>query len=129
MPVYFSHNGNPEVWEKKPDGYYTPKEWETIHSAKSEPNLDDLLIAYVAAIQTRLDEFARTRGYDGILNAATYANSTIPKYQVEGEYAMVARDATWLKANEIMNGMVSDSQSIPTIDEVMAELPILAWPE
>lgn len=28
MPVFYSPSGNPEIWENKPDGYCTPKEWE-----------------------------------------------------------------------------------------------------
>ena len=28
MPVFYSPEGNPEVWEQKPDGYFTPEEWD-----------------------------------------------------------------------------------------------------
>lgn len=31
MPTFFSPKGNPEVWATKPDGYYTPEEWATLH--------------------------------------------------------------------------------------------------
>lgn len=27
MATFFSPNGNPEVWENKPDGYFTEAEW------------------------------------------------------------------------------------------------------
>ena len=29
--TYYSPDGNPEVWDKKPDGYYTPEEWAELH--------------------------------------------------------------------------------------------------
>lgn len=31
MPVFYSPEGNPEVWAQKPDGYLTPEEWDAAH--------------------------------------------------------------------------------------------------
>ena len=31
MPKYYSPDGNIEVWENKPQGYYTIEEWEEMH--------------------------------------------------------------------------------------------------
>ena len=31
MPDYYSPNGNFEVWEEKPDRYFTPDEWAELH--------------------------------------------------------------------------------------------------
>ena len=31
MPVFYSPEGNPEVWEQKPDGYFTSEEWAAAH--------------------------------------------------------------------------------------------------
>jgi hypothetical protein len=31
MGKYYSPNGNFEVWETKPDGYYTEDEWKELH--------------------------------------------------------------------------------------------------
>jgi hypothetical protein len=47
-----------------------------------------------ASTQSRLDTFANTRNYDGILSACTYASSSIPKFANEGQYCVDARDAT-----------------------------------
>ena len=33
MPVFYSPEGNPEVWAQKPDGYFTPEEWDVAHPA------------------------------------------------------------------------------------------------
>jgi hypothetical protein len=29
--TYYSPDGNPEVWDTKPDGYFTPEEWAELH--------------------------------------------------------------------------------------------------
>lgn len=31
MAKYYSPEGNPEVWDKKPQGYYTVEEWQELH--------------------------------------------------------------------------------------------------
>lgn len=31
MAKYYNPNGNIEVWDKKPQGYYTVEEWEDLH--------------------------------------------------------------------------------------------------
>jgi len=41
MPTYFSPTGNPEVWDEKPEGYYTPEEWSELHPAP-EPTLEEV---------------------------------------------------------------------------------------
>ena len=89
---------------------------------------DRLIAEYTGAVQKHLDVFARTRGYDGILSAATYATSTVPKFAAEGQYAVEARDATWAKCYEVLAAVEAGSSPMPTLDELLAELPVLTWP-
>lgn len=89
---------------------------------------DRLKAEYTAAVQKHLDDFARTRGYDNILSACTYATSTVPKFAAEGQYAVEARDATWAKCYEVLAEVEAGSRPMPTLDELLAELPVLEWP-
>ena len=41
MPVFYSPEGNPEIWAQKPDGYLTPDEWNKAHPAP-EPEPEPL---------------------------------------------------------------------------------------
>ncbi len=82
----------------------------------------------MAAIQDRLDTFARSRGYDNILSAASYATSTNVTYQIEGQYAVQARDDTWAAAYAVLAEVMAGQRPMPAFDEVLAELPPLAWP-
>jgi hypothetical protein len=34
---YYSPSGNLEVWDTKPDGYYTEEEWAELHPAPEPP--------------------------------------------------------------------------------------------
>lgn len=106
----------------------TPEEIDIIINGKP-PTPEELLAAFTAAIQEHLDDFARTRNYDGILSAATYATSTVPKFALEGQYAVEARDAAWAAAYRILAEVETGERPMSAVEEVMAELPTLAWPE
>lgn len=92
------------------------------------PTAEQIIAQYTARVQQHLDDFARTRGYDGILSACTYATSTVPKFATEGQYAVEARDATWAKCYEVLAAVESGSRPMPTLEELLAELPVLTWP-
>jgi len=47
----------------------------------------------------------------------------------EGQFMVEARDATWATGYEILNAVLSGQRPMPSIEEVIAELPPLAWPE
>ena len=97
-------------------------------SAPPPPTTEQIIAGFTYAIQQRLDDFAKTRGYDNILSAATYATSTVAKFATEGQYAVDARDATWAKCYEILAVVEAGTRPVPTLDELLAELPALTWP-
>lgn len=92
------------------------------------PTAEQIVAQYTAAVQKHLDDFARTRGYDDIMSAATYATSTNPKFAAEGQYCVEARDATWAKCYEVLAAVEAGSRPVPTLDELLADLPVLTWP-
>lgn len=83
----------------------------------------------VAATQARLDDFARTRNYDGILSAATYAFSAVPRFQAEGQYAVDARDSTWDALYTILAEVLAGTRPAPaSFADIEPDLPVLEWP-
>lgn len=92
------------------------------------PTPEQIVAQYTAAVQKHLDDFARTLGYDGIMSACTYATSTVPKFKAEGQYAVEARDATWVKCYEVLAAVEAGSRPMPTLEELLTELPVLTWP-
>lgn len=79
--------------------------------------------------QSRLDMFARTKGYDGIVSCCTYATSSNLQFKTEADYCVTARDATWTTIHEIFAEADSGVRP-PLVDfaEIESELPSLAWP-
>jgi hypothetical protein len=83
----------------------------------------------VIVTQQRLDDFAKTRNYDGVLSLCTYASSPNAKFQAEGQYGVEARDATWSKLLEILAEVEANTRPMPTgYAEIEPELPPLVWP-
>ena len=81
------------------------------------------------ATQQRLDAFAQTRNYDGILSACTYATSTIPKFQQEGQYCVLMRDQTWAALYSIWDDVLAGNRLVPSsYSDIESELPTLQWP-
>ena len=93
------------------------------------PTVEELQAMYTVAIQKRLDDWAKTRNYDSILSACTYATSANPRFSAEGQRAVENRDATWDTGYAIVDDVLSGKRPVPTIEEVMAELPPLKWPD
>jgi len=95
----------------------------------------DLQTEIVAATQQRLDDFARTRNYDGILSACTYAASAVPQFAAEGQASVALRDATWAALYAILNNVQAGNwptagagQTPTSYADIELLLPALTWP-
>ena len=84
----------------------------------------------VAEVEKRLNDFAKTRGYDDIKSASDYAAQTaVPKFQQEGQYALNQRAATWAKLYEVLAEVQAGTRPMPTgYADIEQELPALVWP-
>lgn len=115
---------------ENPDGSLTatPRTAEDI-AARQANAIAQLQASIVQQTQQRLDAFAQTRGYDGILSASTYATSAVPKFAAEGQYAVAARDATWAALYTLLADVQAGIAPMPTsFADVEPLLPVLAWP-
>lgn len=93
------------------------------------PTAEQIIAEVTAATQKRLDDFAKTRNYDGILSACTYATSSVPKFAAEGQYAVDKRDQTWAALYAFMADVQEGLQTMPAgFEDVEPLLPSLNWP-
>ena len=98
-----------------------------------KPTPEEQLVAmqkqFTDAIQARLDAFAKTRNWDNVYTCVARINSKNPQYKLEAEYMLEAMDDTWDAAIAVLNAVLADERPMPTLEDVFAELPILAWPD
>lgn len=109
---------------------HTIEEQESVallqHEKERTQKIQQEIVQYT---QNRLDDFAKTRNYDGILSACTYATSTIAKFKTEGQYCIEARDATWAKLYEILDDVQAETRPEPnSFADIESDLPELRWP-
>lgn len=102
----------------------TPEELAAAVAAEQQQIIDSL----TAAVQAHLDAEARTRNYDGILSACTYATSTNSRFAAEGQACVQWRDACWDTCYAVMAAVQAGQRSIPTPEQLIAELPPMVWP-
>lgn len=90
---------------------------------------EEIQAEIVASTQARLDAFARTRNYGGILSACTYATSPTAKFAAEGQRAVELRDATWATLYAILADVQAGRRPMPGgFADIEADLPVLEWP-
>lgn len=79
------------------------------------------------AVQAHLDATVQTRNYNGILSCCSYASSTDPAFAAEGAAAVAWRDAVWRHCYDALADYEAGNRSLPTPEELIAELPALNW--
>jgi len=90
---------------------------------------EEVQLEVVTKTQQRLDDFAATRNYAGILSLCTYSVSLIPKFAAEGQYGVQLRDGTWSKCYEILAEVEAGTRPLPSgYAEIAPELPTPQWP-
>ncbi len=87
-----------------------------------------LVKQYEDAVQRMLDTEARNRGYDGILSACTYVSSSVPKFQAEAVVAAGWRDVCWNYCYTALAEVEAGTRTMPTVEELINELPAITWP-
>ena len=81
----------------------------------------------VNVVQSLLDTTAQSRGYDGIISLCTYTTSNVPRFKTEAQAGVNWRDACWGTCYQIMEDVQTGKRNLPTPEEVLAELPVMAW--
>lgn len=135
MPYFKDQNGGLHFLEDAAFSTLLPQGCAAITDAEAAqlqaappPSVAEIIASYTDAIQKRLDDFARTRGYDDMKSLVGYAGDPFPQFALEGDYGKAARSATWVAARDILAAVEAGEREAPTLEALAAELPALAWP-
>lgn len=90
--------------------------------------LHDMQKRYTDAVQSWMDTTAQERGYDNIHTAASYEQSSVPKFKAEGQACRQWRDDVWAACYEYLDKVLAGEAEVVTISELLAQLPQLSWP-
>jgi hypothetical protein len=93
------------------------------------PDGEETIAGVTAAVQQRLDAFAQTRGYDSMERLITYAGDPDAQFSAEGTYGKTARSQQWAASRQIQQDVQAGRRPVPTVAQVISELPAMAWPQ
>ena len=97
----------------------TDKNSNPILIDRPKPVGEELIAICNSAAQNFLDSAAKEWGYDSLVSAASYANSTNPQFKAEAEALIAWRDNLWAEAYTMETG------KMPTnVNDFVAALPV-----
>jgi hypothetical protein len=99
----------------------------TFSIADRPPPQPPTLDQYRDAIQVHIDSVAKSKDYRDGFALAGYVSSTIPQWKAEAETFIAWRDAVWIAAYTLLDQ--HDPTNPPSIDDVIAALPGIVWPQ
>jgi len=97
--------------------------------AADPPSQAETVALFSSLILQRLDDFAKTRNYDSMLSACTYANSANLTFKAEGQCCVNLRDATWAAHIALLAEVSAGTRTIDSWATLESLLPALAWPQ
>ncbi|TPK38710.1 hypothetical protein [Mesorhizobium sp. B2-5-3] len=87
-----------------------------------------LLASFQTAIQSLVDQTAKSRFYADGNALAGYVASTVSDWSAEATAFLAWRDAVWVYAYGELDKVTAGERSIPTVEAFLAELPAMQWP-
>jgi hypothetical protein len=134
LPELYTEIPEPAAPEDYSTDYYYRTEQDdapyVIYTRKSDEQIAQLRMKQCEqAVQNLLDAEAIAAGYDSIHTAVTYADEpAVPKFQQDGIALRTRRSLVWAKCYEILGEVISGQRQLPTVDELISELPAVPTP-
>lgn len=92
-----------------------------------QPSQEEILSKLISGVQSYLDSTAKQMGYDGIVSLCSYKGSTDAIFNKEGTAGVAWRDLVWRTCYTIRDEVLAGTRTIPTVEELISELPEFTW--
>lgn len=83
---------------------------------------------YGQAVQAHIDATAKDCGYGDGVSCASYHDSANPTWAAEAAAFKAWRDGVWQHVFTQLAAVQSGQRAQPTVAELVADLPVIAWP-
>ena len=93
-----------------------------------EPTRAEIQKRLTDGVQNWMDNIVQERNYDNVHTCVgTYLYSPVEKFRLEAEAVRDWVSYVWSTCYEILAQVEAGERDIPTLEEVISELPILVW--
>lgn len=89
--------------------------------------MENLKKSIISAVQTVLDDTAKSRGYDNGFALASYSYSTDETFASEAKSYVEWRDKTWRYCYSLLDQYLKGEIDAPTIEYVLENMPKIVW--
>ena len=101
---------------------------EMLGASPADFGVKDLQQQYLSIVDNYLNETVKSRGYDNILSACSYADDDTDRvFQQEGIACRRWRSLVYRKCYDILDDVLAGKRALPTQEELLSELPKLEW--
>nr|DAF73361.1 MAG TPA: hypothetical protein [Caudoviricetes sp.] len=94
MPVYYNPTGNPEMWDNKPDNYYTEEEWADL----TAPTEEELAAQALAEARAQSSTILMARMQADMVQTGAFAAAEFATFAKAGLFTDWAAGQTYAKA-------------------------------
>lgn len=75
-----------------------------------------------------MDSVAQQKQYDNALSCISYSTSSEESWKLQAQAFADWRTQCWIIINNIL-GSLTPEQPVPTIEEIIPQLPVIVWPQ
>lgn len=102
--------------------------YEVVEIPVHVPTAEEIQKMLTDGVENYMNSIVQERNYDNITTCiGRYYNSPVDKFRLEAQAVNVWVSEVWVKCYAILDEVKTGKRAIPTLEEVIAELPVLVW--
>lgn len=101
-----------------------PGQWTV--ALRSQP---EIMAAFQRAIEAHIEQTAQAKQYSSAVACASYIADPNPVWSAEAQAFIAWRSTVWSEVYATLAEVQAGERPVPTIDELLADLPAIEWPQ